>query len=217
MRVEVNGMKSSERVLRAGLLQGSVLSPLLFVLWAAPLVSALKTVPGCSPYMYADDTATLCAGADIETARRRAQQAADALVKWARSSKMVASGGKTRVLVLSQWYRDAVELSIRVDGAKVTAGDTPNLLGVSLDSLVNFGPHCKRLGRRTRPCLEHLRRLTGRNWGFEEQHLRTVANGYVHGALEHAAAAWIPATSPSHVEVLERELRDTARIITGCT
>ena len=217
VRVEVNGTKSNERVFRAGLPQGSVLSPLLFVLWAAPLVSALKTVPGCSPYMYADDTATLCAGADIETARRRAQQAADALVKWAKSSKMVVSGGKTQVLVLSQWYRDAVDLSIWVDGARVTAGETLNLLGVSLDRLLNFGPHCRRLRSRTRPRLEHLRRLTGRNWGLEEQHLRTVANGYIRGALEHAAAAWIPATSPSHAEVLERELREAARIITGCT
>ena len=169
------------------------------MLWAESLVSTLKTVPpppGCSPYMYADDTATLCAGADIERARRRAQQAADALVKWARSSKVVISGGKKQVLVLSQWFRDAVDLSIRVDRAKVTAGDTLNLLGVSLDRLLSFGSHCKRLRRGTRPRLEHLRRLTGRSWGLEEQHLRTVANGYICCALEHATAAWIPATSP---------------------
>ena len=70
---------------------------------------------------------------------------------------------------------------------------------------------------RTRPRLEHLRRLTGRNWGLDERQLRTVANGYVRGALEHAAAAWLPATPPSHVEVLEREMREAARIITGCT
>ena len=141
VRVEVNCMKSSKRVFRARMSQGSVLSPLLLVLWAAPLVSALKTVPGCSPYMYADDTATLCAGADIETVRRRAQKAADAPVQWARLSKMVVSGGKAQVLVLSHWYRDAVDLSIWVDGAKVTVGEILILLDASLDRLLNFGPH----------------------------------------------------------------------------
>ena len=35
---------SGERVFRAGLPQGSVLSPLLFLLWAAPLARALRTV-----------------------------------------------------------------------------------------------------------------------------------------------------------------------------
>ena len=34
--------------------------------------------------------------------------------------------------------------------------------------------------------------------------------------MEHAAAAWLPATSPSHVELLEREMRAATRVITGC-
>ena len=217
VRVEVNGERSGESVFRAGLPQGSVLSPLLFLLWAAPLVRVLRTVPGCSPYMYADDTVTLRAGATIETARSRAQSAADKLVAWAKESKMTVSGAKTQVLVLSQWARDTVGLSIRVAGAVVMACETLNLLGVSLDRLLHFGPHCKRLKGRTRPRLEHLRRLTGRDWGLDERQLRSVANGYVRGALEHAAAAWLPATPPSHVEVLEREMREAARITTGCT
>lgn len=119
----------------------------------------------CTPYMYADDTVTLCAGANIETARHRAQLAADALTRWARSSKMVVSGEQTQVLVLSQWAKDAVDLSIRVAGAPVEARETLNLLGVTLDRLLHFGPHCKKMRRRTRPRLEHLRRLTGRDWG----------------------------------------------------
>ena len=43
-----------------------------------------------------------------------------------------------------------------------------------------------------------------------------MANGYVRGALEHAAAAWLPAASHSHVELIERELRAAARAVTGC-
>ena len=38
---------------------------------------------------------------------------------------------------------------------------------------------------------------------------------YVRGPQEHGAAAWLPAAS-SHVEVLEREVRAAARVITGC-
>ncbi|KAF0314478.1 putative RNA-directed DNA polymerase from transposon BS [Amphibalanus amphitrite] len=216
VRVEVNGVKSGERVFRAGLPQGSVLAPPLFLLWAAPLIRSLKNIPGCSPFMYADDTAALCSGADIQTAKRRAQLAADSLVEWARSSKMVVAGQKTQVMVLSQWARDAVDLSIKVAGVSVKARDTLNLLGVTLDRLLHFGQHCKKLKQRTRPRLAHLRRLTGRDWGLEEKQLRTVANGYVRGALEHAAEAWLPSTPPSHVEVLEREMRAAARIITGC-
>ena len=43
-----------------------------------------------------------------------------------------------------------------------------------------------------------------------------MANGYVRGALEHAAAAWLPATSKTNTELLEREMRAAARVVTGC-
>ena len=64
--------------------------------------------------------------------------------------------------------------------------------------------------------IAHLRKLTGRDWGLEERQLRTVANGYVRGALEHAAAAWLPATPSSHQLLLDCELRAAARVVAGC-
>ena len=62
----------------------------------------------------------------------------------------------------------------------------------------------------------HLRRMTGRSWELGEAQLRTVVNGYMRGALDYCAAAWILAASPSHIEVIERELRALARMVTGC-
>ncbi|KAF0288070.1 putative RNA-directed DNA polymerase from transposon BS [Amphibalanus amphitrite] len=214
--VEVNGTKSGERVYRAGLPQGSVLSPTLFLLWSAPLVATLKTLPGTTPFMFADDTSTLCAGNSIAVARDRAQLAANTLVKWARRSKMEVAGQKTQLLVLSQNPRDAVDCHIHVAGQLVEGGPELKLLGVTLDRTLSFGPHCRSLRRRVRPRAAQLRRLTGRSWGLQEQQLRAVANGYVRGAIEHAAAAWLPAVSKSNIEILEREMRAVARIVTGC-
>ena len=165
--------------------------------------------------MYADDTAVLCGGHTLEVARRRAQRAADILVHWAQQNKMTVAGEKTQLLVLSQWARDS-NCEIRVAGEVVRSGGQLKLLGVTLDRLLHFGPHCRALRQRTRPRLHQLKKLTGRSWGLGEKQLRTVASGYVRGALEHAAAAWLPAAAPAHVEVLERELRAAARTITCC-
>ena len=129
---------------------------------------------------------------------------------------MTVAGQKTQALVLSQWSRDAVNCTVKVAGETVTAGDQLKLLGVTLDRLLHFGPHCRSLRQRVRPRTAQLRKLTGRDWGLEERQLRTVATGYVRGALEHAAAAWLPATSPSHQLILEREMRAVARVVTGC-
>ncbi|KAF0290571.1 putative RNA-directed DNA polymerase from transposon BS [Amphibalanus amphitrite] len=214
--VEYQSATSGERVFRAGLPQGSVLSPALFLLWAAPLAAELQRVPGTTAFLYADDTAALCADNDIQVARQRAQQAADTLAQWAQANKMTVAGQKTQALVLSQWPRDAANCSVKVAGETVTAGDQLKLLGVTLDRLLHFGPHCRSLRQRVRPRTAHLRKLTGREWGLQEQQLRVVASGYVRGALEHAAAARLPATSPTHLGLLEVEMRAAARVVTGC-
>ncbi|KAF0303168.1 RNA-directed DNA polymerase from mobile element jockey [Amphibalanus amphitrite] len=214
--VEVNGARGGERPFRAGLPQGSVLAPTLYTLWSADLITALKTVPGTDIFMYADDTATLSSGASIEEAGRRAQRAADIIASWASRWKMRVAGEKTQALVLSQWARDASSLSIKVSGAVVTAGPSLRLLGVTFDRLLHFGAHCAELRKKVRPRVAQLRRMTGRSWGLGERQLRSVANGYIRGALEYAAGAWMPAASASHLELVDRELWAAARVITGC-
>ncbi|XP_043209693.1 uncharacterized protein LOC122374780 [Amphibalanus amphitrite] len=84
------------------------------------------------------------------------------------------------------------------------------------DRLLHFGEHCTNLKRKARPRTTQLRKLTGHSWGLQEHHLRAVANGYVRGAIEYAAAAWLPAASRSHLELVDRELRAAARAVTGC-
>ena len=157
--------------------------------------------------MYADDTATLSSGASIEQAERRAQQAADVISGWAARWKMRIAGEKTQALALSQWARDATHLRVKVAGAEVTAGTSQRLLGVAFDRLLHFGAHCSELRKKVRPRIAHLRRKTGRSWGLNERQLRVVANGYIRGALEYAAGAWLPAASSSHIELFDREPR----------
>ena len=118
--------------------------------------------------------------------------------------------------MLSQNAKDAVGCTIKVVGNTMPASDTLVLLGIEIDRRLQFGAYCRCRRRRVRPRVAHLRRLAGRSWGLDEQVLRTVANGYVRGALEHGAAAWMPAAAPSHAKLIERELRAAARIITGC-
>ena len=215
-RAEVNGTLSSERIFRAGLPQGSVLAPTLYTLWSADLIEALRDVTRTDIFMYADDTATLSAGSTIEEAQTRAQQAADVMARWADQWKMVIAGHKTQALVLSQWARDARNLQIKVAGSPVPSQPHLKLLGVTFDRLLHFGEHCNTVRRKVKPRIAQLRQLTGRSWGLRERQLRTVANGYVRGALEFAAAAWLPAASETHVDTIDKELRAAARVVTGC-
>jgi len=129
---------------------------------------------------------------------------------------MKLAGSKTQTLVLSQRHEDARTFTLRVDGARVQGSRHLHQLGVTFDRKLHFGEHCVRLRRKVKPRVAQLRKLTGRSWGLREPQLRTIANGYVRGALEYAAAAWLPAASESHVELVEQEMGAVARAVTGC-
>ena len=101
--------------------------------------------------MYADDTATLSAGATVELTIVRAQCAADALAAWARRWKMEIAGHKTQAVLLTQQSRDKREVKLKVDCKRVTGGTSLNHLGVTLDRLFRFRDHCNSLQRIVRP------------------------------------------------------------------
>ena len=87
---------------------------------------------------------------------------------------------------------------------------------MKFNRLLHFGAHCSQLRRKVCPRIALLRRMTGRSWGLTEQQCKVVANGYVRRALEYATGAWLPAISESHLELVDRELRAAARVVTGC-
>jgi hypothetical protein len=216
---KVNSTRSEFRAFRAGLPQGSVLSPTLYVLWAADLVEDLRDL-GTQVFMYADDTATLSAGSSIDAAVGRAQRAADVITRWACKWKMAVAGEKTQALVLSQWANDAKtanNTALYVGGKRVRFGSSLKLFSVHFDRLLHFGGHYKALRQRVRLRLEQLWKITGRSWGLDETHIRSVAAGYVRGALEHAVGAWLPLAAKSHRDVLQVLTNAVSRVVSGCT
>ena len=118
--------------------------------------------------------------------------------------------------MLSQRYQDASHIHIRVDGARVPGARYLHLLGVTLNRQLHMGEHCARLRKKVKPRVAQLCKLTERSCGLQEPKLRTIACGYVRGALKYAEPAWLPVTSESHMELLQREMRSAARVVTGC-
>ena len=98
----------------------------------------------------------------------------------------------------------------------MVAADRLKILGVALDRLLHLRSHCFTLFQRVPTQTARLRILTVGDWGAEERQFGIVANGYIRGALEHTAAAWLLATPSSHQLLLDRALRAATGVVTGC-
>ena len=76
-KVVINGLKSSEAKVISGIPQGSVLGPLLFVVYMNSLPRGLKT----TAKMFADDT-KVYTRSDTSASRRDLQENLDTLQDW---------------------------------------------------------------------------------------------------------------------------------------
>ena len=76
----VGSSRSEHKRFREGLSQGSVLPPLLFLVWiSGPRITTLKTETS----FFADDLAVAAQDTNLETVGAAGQEAADTIANWA--------------------------------------------------------------------------------------------------------------------------------------
>ncbi|CAB3230818.1 unnamed protein product [Arctia plantaginis] len=94
-RYRVEGSLSSPHPIRAGVPQGSVLSPILFPLFTSdiPKHRLVQTA------LFADDTAIYCSGIDPSSVARKLQTAANALGAWFRKWRIEVNPEKSQAVL----------------------------------------------------------------------------------------------------------------------
>ena len=214
--VEVNGKTSKWKKFKEGLPQGSVIAPLLFILFLADLNEDFGKLDRTDANFFADDTSVNVSGTTIEETQRRAQDAADVFKNWARKWKMAIAAEKTQMLVLSLNASDSNQVEIKMNGTVITSSDSLKILGVTLDRRLQFGKHAKQVkGKVMRRC-KQLAQVANRSWGTNYQTKKIMTKSYVDGPALYAAGAWGPAAGKTHIQSIDRARKVAARVQTGC-
>ena len=221
------GAKSNKRRFDNGVPQGSVISPLLWLIYINDLASSMPAEVqfGISKSLFADDLALLCKGKTVEECEQKMQVALNCLEKWSVENKMEISitDDKQSKTVSCYYTKNFKEESnnkvvphLTLSGIQVFHNTAPRFLGVVVDQTLTFKVHteekAKKMGKRN----NILRALAGRDWGQKSTELRKVHVTFTQPAGEYAIGAWGPFVAKSHMDKLEAKQNQAARIITGC-
>ena len=137
--VRVGGNRSAEVLCEYGVPQGSVLGPLLFTLYIAPVANVI-TSHGVSHLQYADDT-QLYIALDKDESIEILQNCADAVYSWFAQNGLSLNPEKSEAILLGTGARLRREDQIpSVSFAETTVGTRTSVksLGVTIDSGLTF-------------------------------------------------------------------------------
>ena len=111
-QVKVGSVISNELPVKMGVPQGSVLGPLLFLLYVNDFPSAFKD---STCIMYADDTTLICCKETVREAALQLQKSLDIAHKWLNDNRLIINTTKSSVMLVGLKTVEHDNISINLD------------------------------------------------------------------------------------------------------
>ena len=206
----VGGHASVEREIDAGVPQGSVLGPTLFLLYVNDLEDSLPD--GVHLAVYADDTTlyvTIESMASVASSSATLQSAVDVLERWGRDWFITFEPTKSQCLTLTRHRADWQIPALLFAGVPVPEVEEIKLLGILIDQQLTFAPQLRAMALKARQRAGFTRRAS--------RYLDGKGNSMVYKAftrpcLEYAHLTWMGAAA-SHLETLDAVQASAVKLI----
>ena len=143
-RVKIKSTYSSWLDVKSGVPQGSVLGPLLFNVFINDIFYAIEASEICN---FADDNTIYALSHDVESMIAKLEIDLYNILKWFDSNFMLANPTKFQVMFLG--LKKNQNLVLEINGEAIAASKEVKLLGVTIDSKLNFKSHVKALCMKT--------------------------------------------------------------------
>lgn len=200
-RVVINGTASEWASVTSGVPQGSVLGPLLFIIYIndidVGLVSKISK--------FADDT-KLGANAVELTGVQQLQSDLDKIGEWSQKWQMPFNMGKCKVMHIG--HRN-LHADYTMLGSEVEKTDLEKDLGVLISSDLKFSKQCIEVEKKAQKLLGYIKRqFKYRN----KEIVLTLYNSLVRPHLEYAVQFWSPALRKD-IDRLERVQARATKLI----
>ena len=144
--VSILGFDSKTRSIGHGVPQGSVLGPLLFLIYINDLHQAISY---SKVYHFADDTNLLNTCRSPKQLQKHLNIDLKLLYKWLLANKISLNCAKTELIIFHKpGVKIPFEFKIKMNGHRLQISDSIKYLGVYLDSTLSGGFHCEQLSKK---------------------------------------------------------------------
>ena len=210
-RVVLNGMESTWLPIESGVPQGSVLGPLLFLVYINDLTDNISS----NMRLFADDSSLFIKVRDVEESQTQLMNDLDKITSWARQWKMEFNPDITKQaieVIFSHKKKKITHPPLLFNGIPVKRESHTQHLGVILDQRLNFRIHIQEKIKKANKGLGLLRFLSKYT---TRPVLDKMYKMYVRPHLDYGDVIYHDQLKDS-MQLLESVQYQAALIVTGC-
>jgi len=188
--VVLDDVKSATHCLTRGVPQGSVLGPILFLLYTTEVPNIISSF-GLSSHVYADDTQMYIFGNRDQTVSMTSKLVAcfDALQSWMSSNRLKLNPDKTEFI----WFASSHNLqavnqaSISVGSVDVKPATSVRDLGVTFDNTLSMNDH---ISNTVKSCFFQLRQLRHVRRSLTKDNVKNLLHAFVTSRIDYCNALY---------------------------
>lgn len=184
MYVEVNDTRSEMHEIRLGVPQGSVLGPLMFLLFVNDMSLSIKTK--CLT-LYADDTSVIEAANTPMELQEALNNTANQFTTWCKRNHLTVNASKTIFMHFHGKKKLDMDLTVRINDSDIMCSDQTKFLGVMVDKRLSWKIHLDLVCMRISKSYYAILRLKNI---IEQKDLLNVYYALIHSLLSYNIILW---------------------------
>ena len=207
----VNGILSDEQPITCGVPQGSILGPLLFLVYINDLTTSLEFSTG---RMYADDTNITFASNNLIDLEREMNKDLRNIATWLTANKLTLNILKSEYMLISSRQRIAAfggNFKLECNGMSLSMVVKTKCLGLQIDKHLTWDSHVNSITKKVVSALVMLKRIKRL---VPYKNLISVYKSTIEPYFDYCSTVWNSIGSELSSK-LQRLQNRAARIITG--
>ena len=193
-RVKLNNTRSDYARIKSGVPQGSILGPLLFIIYIDSLLSISENI-----ISYADDTAVICTGSTWEQVSADSTYLLNKIYSWMYSNKLALNILKTKYIAFAnKSMLIPNNLQININSLTLERTFSIKYLGIIIDENLNWKIHINSTVKKLKYLLFVFARL---RYILHKTQLISIYHALFHSIATYGIIAW-GAACETHVDKL---------------